>query len=150
MRLRKLITPFVGYGEFRLYQIITDAKALIKKIGATYTTELWANSECSNSVPWTIIRIQNQIHLFFANDKLFKIYLDNGCEGSLSNGIYIGMPIERALDIDKELVYDDWEEDYQSPAGYWIEDNIDDNTVMSISIFIKEALDEDAFDKYDW
>ena len=90
MRLRKLITPFVGYGEFRLYQSITDAKALIKKIGATYTTELWANSECSNPVPWTIIRIQNQIHLFFANDKLFKIYLDNGCEGSLSNGIYIG------------------------------------------------------------
>ena len=36
------------------------------------------------------------------------------------------------------------------PKGYWLEDNINDNSVMSISIFIKEAIDDDLFDKYEW
>lgn len=36
------------------------------------------------------------------------------------------------------------------PKGYWLEDNINDNSVISISIFIKEAIDDDLFDKYEW
>jgi hypothetical protein len=34
--------------------------------------------------------------------------------------------------------------------GYWIEDNLDDKTVLTISIFIPELLDEDVFDSYEW
>ena len=32
----------------------------------------------------------------------------------------------------------------------WLEDELDNNTVISISIFIKEALDDDLFDNYKW
>jgi hypothetical protein len=144
------IIPFTGYGEFRLYQSIEDAKAIIKSNRMHYVMELWDNDDCTNPVPWTIIRAEKNIHLFFANNKLFKIYLCDNCSGVLPNGIKIGMPMEKALVLDSELSYDDWEEDYQSPKGYWIEDDLDRNTVMSISIFIKEALNEEEFDKYEW
>lgn len=144
------IVPFQGYGEFLLYQSINDAKSIIKKHGMKYTSEVWKNSECTNPVPWTMIRINHCIHLFFAKNKLFKIYLTSGCNAKLPNGISIGMKLDDALAIDPDLEYDDWEEDYQSPQGYWLEDDLDSGTVMSISIFIKEALDEDLFEQYNW
>lgn len=56
------------------------------------------------------------------------------------------MKLDEALAIDPDLEYDDWEEDYQSPHGYWLEDDLDNGTVMSITIFIKEALDEELFE----
>ena len=60
------------------------------------------------------------------------------------------MPIEEAMEIDPKLEWNDWDEDFQSPDGYWLEDELDNNTVISISIFIKEALDDDLFDNYKW
>ncbi len=144
------IVPFEGYGEFVLYQSINEAKTVIKNHKIKYTSEVWENNECTDPVPWTIIRTDDNIHLFFAKDKLFKIYFSDGCDAKLSNGISIGMKIDEALEIDPDLEYDDWEEDYQSPQGYWLEDDLDNGTVMSISIFIKEALDEELFEKYNW
>lgn len=147
---RLLIIPFVGYGYFKLYQSTEEAKRIIKNKAMSYTIELWNNLDCTNQIPWETIRIDKRIHLFFAKNKLFKIYLDNNCKGSLPNGITIGMPMTKALEIDKELIYNDWKEDYQSPHGYWIEDNLDDNTVLSISIFIKEVLNAETFERYEW
>lgn len=60
------------------------------------------------------------------------------------------MPLEEAMEIDQDLEWNDWDEDFQSPDGYWLEDELDNNTVISISIFIKEALDDDLFDNYKW
>ncbi len=37
-----------------------------------------------------------------------------------------------AMKLALELTYDYWEKDYQSPKEYWLENNINDNTVMSI------------------
>ncbi len=149
-RIIEDIVPFKGYCEFLLYQSINEAKTVIKNHGMKYTLEVWGNNECTNPVPWTIIRIDDNIHLFFAKDKLFKIYLSNRCDAKLPNGISIGMQLSEALAIDPTLEYDDWEEDYQSPQGYWLEDDLDNGTVMSISVFIKEALDEELFEKYKW
>ena len=146
----KNIVPFKGYGEFLLYQSVNEAKTVIKNHSMKYTSEVWKNNECTNPIPWTIIRIEDNIYMFFANDKLFKIYLSYGCNAKLSNGISIGMKLDEALAIDPDLEYDDWEEDYQSPHGYWLEDDLDNGTVMSITIFIKEALDEELFEKYNW
>ena len=146
----KNIVPFKGYGEFLLYQSVNEAKTVIKNHSMKYTSEVWKNNECTNPIPWTIIRIEDNIYMFFANDKLFKIYLSNGCNAKLSNGISIGMKLDEALAIDPDLEYGDWEEDYQSPHGYWLEDDLDNGTVMSITIFIKEALDEELFEKYNW
>ena len=87
---------------------------------------------------------------FFANDKLFKIYLCEGFAGSLSNGISIGTSIEDAKQIDPSLKFDDWNEDWSSDAGYWLEDSPDSDKVISITIFIKELPDDDLFEKYEW
>lgn len=144
------IIPFEGYGDFRLYQPEDEARAIIKAHKYRYTTEVWSNSDCTNPVPWTIMRIEKKIHLFFARGKLFKIYLDNNCPGLLPNGVGIGTSIARAIEIDNELFYDDWEEDYQSPKGYWLEDDPESNTIIAVSIFIKEVLDDEIFDKYEW
>ena len=150
MNMKDIMIPFTGYGDFALYQSLSEAKSIIKANGLKYKTEVWSNGELTNPVPWTIIRIEEQINLFFANNKLFKIYIENGCPASLPNGICLGMSMETALTIDPQLEWDDWKEDFQSPSGYWLEDELDNHTVISISIFIKEALDEEQFEKYQW
>ena len=60
------------------------------------------------------------------------------------------MNIDDAIKIDNQLSFDDWEEEWISPNGYWIEDSIDNNTVLNISVFIPELLDDELFDKYNW
>ena len=55
-----------------------------------------------------------------------------------------------AQKIDPTLIYNDWNEDYESDEGYWVEDDVETNKIMSISIFIKEVLDEDTFDYCEW
>jgi hypothetical protein len=64
---------------------------------------------------------------------------------SLTNGIKIGTPIEDALLIDNTIKYDDWEEEYVSEKGYWLETE----EVISIAIFIKE-VEDDVFYSYEW
>ena len=112
-----IIIPFIGYGDFKLYQSLSDTKGIIKECGLKYTTEIWPNNDFTNPVPWTILRIEGQISLFFANDKLFKIYIENGCNARLPNGICLGMPIEEAMEIDSKLEWNDWDEDFQSSEG---------------------------------
>ena len=60
------------------------------------------------------------------------------------------MDMNKACEIDPDLKYDDWEEDYQSSQGYWLEDDLGSGKVLSISIFIKEALNEEVFEEYKW
>ena len=56
--------------------------------------------------------------------------------------------ISVAENPDATLKYDDWEEDWQSIDGYWIEDDPSDDTVMTITVFIKELLDDELFEQY--
>ena len=85
----------------------------------------------------------------FVRDKLFEIWVDKKFKGCLPNGLKIGMTIEDACKIDTELKFDDWEENWQSPLGYWIENEATPQ-IISISIFIKEVLDDELFDSYSW
>lgn len=59
------------------------------------------------------------------------------------------MNIEEASKIDTKLKFDDWEENWQSPLGYWIENEATEQ-IISISIFIKEAFNDDLFYSYEW
>lgn len=52
--------------------------------------------------------------------------------------------------FDKTLAYNDWNEDYESDHGYWMEDNPETGKIISITVFIKEILDEDTFDLCEW
>ena len=89
--------------------------------------------------------------MFFAkNEKLFKIVFWDGYRGSLPNGISLNSSIEEAISKDSSLAFDDWNEIYLSDSGYWIEDDPETNRVLSISIFIKELLDDDNFDYCRW
>ena len=57
---------------------------------------------------------------------------NNGCDEELLDGIVIGFNMNPAMKLALELTYDYWEKDYQSPKEYWLENTINDNTVMSI------------------
>ena len=81
---------------------------------------------------------------------MFKIYFENNFDGSLSNGIALGMPIEDAEAIDPTIKYDDWEEVYTSKSGYWLEDDVESGRIITITIFIKELEDDEVFFKYGW
>ena len=58
--------------------------------------------------------------------------------------------IEDAKLLDQSLSFDDRNEIHQSDSGYWIDDNVKTKTVMSISIVIRELLDDDSFDYCNW
>ena len=60
------------------------------------------------------------------------------------------MPIDEARKIDSSIRYDDWEEEYVSDNGYWLEDDPETHSIISISIFIKEVEDDNAFYSYQW
>ena len=98
-----------------------------------------------------MITVNHVMSLFFAkNRKLFRIVLWQAYSGSLPNGIHPGMKIDEATCIDPDLKYVNWNEDYESDTGYWLEDDVESGEIMSISIFIKEMLNDDQFDNCDW
>ena len=147
--LAEELIPFIGTEHLNLYSTLSDMKIFLKENSINFSVEVWANKECTNPMPWTIIHIDNVISLFFANDKLFKIVVFEGYIGNLDNGIKTGMPISMALEKDSSLCYDDWNEDYESD-GYWIEEDNATNTISSISIFIPEILNDEVFEQYKW
>lgn len=145
------IIPFIGTDSFKLYQNIDETKEILKSSGVSFREEVWSSENETIPNPWTVLIIDDVISLFFAkNNKLFKIVFWEGYKGSLPNGISLSTSIDEAKDIDSSLLFDDWNEIYQSEKGYWIEDNIDTKMVLSISIFIKELLDEEIFDYCEW
>ena len=148
--MKKEIIVFERMGDFSLYSDIASVKKLLSDVGSTYTEEVWSNAECTHPVPWTILRIDAGLVLFFAKDRLFKICVFDNNDYVLPSGIYTGLSMDEAQRKDPALTYNDWDEDWQSTEGYWIEDDLETNTVSSISIFIKEVLDDDIFDTYEW
>ena len=145
------IIPFIGTDSFKLYQNIDETKEILKSSGVSFREEVWSSENETIPNPWTVLIIDDVISLFFAkNNKLFKIVFWEGYKGSLPNGISLSTSIDEAKDIDSSLLFDDWNEIYQSEKGYWIEDNIDTKMVLTISIFIKELLDEEIFDYCEW
>ena len=147
--MKRMIIPYQGIGAFHLYSSEETIKKQLQLEEESFVEEEW-NNNGNESVPWRIIRTASKMNFFFANDKLFKIYVEEGFDGSLESGVSIGMPMDKAIRLDPELKYNDWEEDWNSPKGYWIEDELDNNTVATITVFIKEILDDELFYKYEW
>lgn len=144
------IEPYKGIGNFKFYQTLENAKAEFIGKGINYNIEIWPNSGHTPEVPWQIIRVKDAFSLFFANEKLFKIVLEGNYKGCLPNNVQIGTSLTEAMKLDKTITFNDWDECYESELGYWFEDNLDDGTIMSISIFIEEILNEDTFFSYEW
>ena len=151
MLLNETIIPFVGIESIKLYQTLAEVKKILSEEGIGYREELWSSQSETVPNPWTVIIIDNAMSLFFAkNGKLFKIVLWQDYSGSLPNGISTGMQVSEAKTLDPTLEYDEWNEDYESSSGYWLEDDAENGDIISISIFIRELLDEDQFDYSNW
>ena len=41
MNMKDIMIPFTGYGDFALYQSLSEAKSIIKANGLKYKTEVW-------------------------------------------------------------------------------------------------------------
>ena len=151
MLFAESIVPYEGTTSIKLRMSISEVKNLLREEGIHFKEEIWSSQEETVPNPWNVIIISNTMSLFFAkNRKLFKIVFWQDYTGSLPNGIKTGLKTDDALKIDPSLAFDDWNEDYESSDGYWLEDDIENGCIMSISIFIKELLDDDLFDTCNW
>ena len=140
--LNSPIVPWNGLGDIKLYSHISEFYDTIKKLRRE---PILLGS--------FLIRyeIENSVELWFnlINGKLFKITALKNYSGRLFGEIAIGMHIDDVLKKEPSFVYDDFEEVYCSPKGIYIETDPIENTVLWISIYIKE-LEADNFEKGDW
>lgn len=148
--LKENLIPFEGLGEIKLLSSFEEVKKILKTNNINFRIVCQPNKGCTPEVPWTIIHIDNSVSLTFAKNKLWRIYCYGDFNGSLDNGVKIGMSMDDVFSIDPSLNFDDLNEVYESNEGYWLEDNLDNNTVLSFTIFIKEALDDDLLYRYEW
>ena len=145
-----IIKPFVGYNNITLKMNIEDVKKILTLENTKFVCEHWPNKGCIPEVAWDIIRINDKISLFFAKDKLFKIYFENDESACLDNGITYNMAIDEAMKIDSSIRYDDWEEEYISENGYWLETDVETEKIISISILNKQNENDDEIYRYQW
>ena len=148
------IIPYVGTGIFKLDVSYDEVKTLLAEHNISYEEEIWEATDVDP--PWYIIGISkagedyDAINLTFAKNRLFRICLYEDFDGKLPNGIHTNMTIEEALTIDKNLCYnDDNDELYESPDGYWLDYHRGTRKILTIIIFIP-ALERDDFFDYNW
>ena len=147
------IIPYRGVGFFNLRDGYQKVKAELKAQNIRHNDQLQKFGETY----WRIINIfktpvseYEAMTLFFAKDQLFKICLCEDFAGTLPNGIHTGMNILEAKKIDPQLQRDeDWDEVFESPAGYLLEYSNGTLKIIFISIFIQEFVTDD-FERYEW
>ena len=145
------IVPFEGTKSFKLYQHIDEVKTTLSGMNLPYQEEIWQSDAETIPNPWHVINVNETISFFFAsNGKLFKIVFLDNYTGKLLGKINTGLQIGDVISMDNTLEYSDWNEDYESQLGYWLEDDVETGKIMSITVFIKEILDEDTFDRCKW
>ena len=145
-----VLKPFIGLDEITFKLNYDDVIAFLKNKKIDFNIEIWPNKGCFPEVAWSIIWIGKSISIFFALNKMFKIYVENDFSGTLNNGIKLKMTMEEATKIDPSLTYNDDEENYISSNGYWLEESLDSGVIESMTIFIKEIQDEEIFFSYKW
>ena len=146
----KTLVPYKGFEDLSFEMSYEDVRRTLRENKVKFITEHWPNKGCSPEVAWDIIRVGEDISFFFAKGKMFKIYVENRFSGSLENGISLGMTIAEAQSIDPSIQYDDWEEEYTSSLGYWLEDDVESREIISITVFIKELENDEVFFRYEW
>ena len=146
------IIPYKGTGIFELNADYSDIVARMQAADIDYDEEVRNPANIAGgNLPWTIITIgDDDIELFFAKGRLFRIVLLNNFKGELPNGISLADTIEEARKLDPMLkVYDLEDGVYDSSEGYLLEDSLVVDKLIAISIFIP-ALQSDDFFEYKW
>lgn len=150
MIISQTIIPFTGTDKITFDMTYDQVRNVLKESKIGFNVDLRPNKGCTPEVPWKIIRTDNSVSLFFANDKMFKINYGSSSDGILNNGIKVGMSIEACMKIDPTLEYNDLEEYYESSNGYWLFTDSGSDIISDITIFIKAVLDDDVFFSYVW
>ena len=150
MNISQTIIPFTGTDMITFDMTYDQVRNALKESKIVFNVDLRPNKGCTPEVPWKIIRTNNSVSVFFANDKMFKINCGSSSEGILNNGIKVGMSIEDAMKIDPTLEYDEFEEYYVSSNGYWLFVDSGSDTISDITVFIKAVLDDEIFFSYNW
>lgn len=136
------IVPWEGMGGIKLYSHISEFY------------ETLASIDNPALLSWKFViryEIKDSVYLWFnvINGKLFKITALQNYTGKLFGKISIGMHIDEVLKIEPSFVYDDFEEVYCSPKGIFIETDPATQTVLWISVYVKE-LDDENFERGNW
>ena len=140
------IIPFIGLDSFRFGDTLEKVRIRLKEDKVPFNQCMGLKDEQEE----VSIKIYDCINMFFINGILFEIALEEGFQGKLINGIFVGMNMDDANSTDTLLKYDDVEEGFISPDGYMIVDDIDTNKVCEIEIFIEEVLNDEEFYSYEW
>ena len=148
------IIPYEGTGIFKLDASYDEVKTLLTEQNILYNEGISQPNDIDP--PWYIIGIHkadkeyDAMSITFAKNRLFRICLYEDFDGKLPNGIHTNMTIDEALIIDKNLCYnDDNDELYESPDGYWLDYHGGTRKILTIIIFIP-AFEFDDFFKYKW
>lgn len=136
------IVPWEEMGGIKLYSHISDFYEIINNLDDT-------DALLGKSLVRYEIRDEVDLWFNLFNGKLFKITALKNYTGKLFDVIHIGMPIDEVLEIEPSFEYDDFEEVYCIPKGIYIETDPVENTVLWISVYIRE-IDNENFDKGDW
>ena len=147
--IEETIKPYIGIGQLQLGMTLPKTRAMLKESKTPFNQSVDPNKGCTPEVPWTFINIFDSVTMCFAKDILFFIVVEGKYKGKTANGLYIGMKMSDAEQLDPTLEYNDEDEDFISKEGYWINDEIESGLICAITIFIPE-LDSEDFFKYDW
>ena len=145
------LIPNVGIKDIKIGMNFYNIRAILKKENINFEIKEHEFKNTGNA-KWVYIIIKNYMTFYFANDVLWKIDAKGDFKGKLNNGIKLGMKIDDAFKLDKNLKFDEWEENYVSSDNYLLEDDYENNSIEYIAIGIKEAItnDLDEFYKYNW
>ena len=143
--MNDIIKPYIGTEVFKLGANIDDIKFYLKQNRISFVQNIEPNKGCVPEEPWTFFEIDRNIKLCFVKKVLFEIVFENKYLGRLENGITIGIPFSQAMQIDETLEYNDDDEDYISQHGYWLEDDLENGNVSSITVFLPDVNEDDFF-----
>lgn len=134
------IVPYEGIGEISLY----SSEISLKEFLSNYNKVILPNG-------WIRYDIEDYLQLFFhpVNNKLFKMCTQPGYRGYLLDNICTSTHESDFQTYDSEIMYDEFEEVWESPKGYFIETDVETFKANWITVYIPEFLGED-FWKGNW
>lgn len=151
------IVPAVGLGGIALRQRLFDIQGTL--VGLGVSKRGW----CSMVGPFEARYYLGEGVVSFSvdvrNGKIFRVSAHPGYKGKLANGLWIGMPVQEAVELQPDIFYSEVDQTLLSSLhpGVAIDvDNIDPSPeevlsmeIQAISVYVPE-LDTPAGQRGDW
>ena len=131
------IKPFYGFATITFNLSPGQVCNLLEEEQLSFSVKKGDDTDLTTIDTHTVILIEDSIRLFFSSEKLLTMRFENHFAGALSNGIRLGISLNKALRADPSLQFDKNSNRYVSEQGYWIETDEDRKSLRSITIFSK-------------